>query len=249
MKRPDSETIGAIYDQFGESYHQSRRNASGRLFNECIDMPATFSLLPTDLTGKRILDAGCGSGIYAQRLAERGAQVTGIDASRKMIEIAEREKPISLEINYLVGDLYDLPFQQEFFDGIICTYVLENVELLPTVFDEFYRVLKKGGFCIFTISHPFRAYADRVDQQGKEVWFLENYFERGVRQSNFGDGMIVPKYKRPLEDYVKACTSAGFVIKQLIEPRPVASGQQIDPRNYEIAMRLPQLMALELEKL
>ena len=42
----DAEIIGAIYDQYGEYYHESRSSASGRLANEFIDMPAVLSLFP-----------------------------------------------------------------------------------------------------------------------------------------------------------------------------------------------------------
>ena len=90
MVRNDAKIIADIYNKFGQAYHDSRKQDHGRLFNEYLDMPATFSLLP-ELKGKNVLDAGCGSGIYSRLLAQSGASVRGIDISDKMIGIAKKE--------------------------------------------------------------------------------------------------------------------------------------------------------------
>ena len=66
-----------------------------------------LSQLPNDLMGARVLDAGCGVGQVSQALAERGAQVTAIDISPSLIEIAQRRIPSSLhnQIEFLAGDM------------------------------------------------------------------------------------------------------------------------------------------------
>ncbi len=63
--------------------------------------------MPADLTGKRLLDAGCGTGALAIELAERGADVVAIDISPSLIEIAESRTPRNLKnvITYLSGDM------------------------------------------------------------------------------------------------------------------------------------------------
>ncbi len=245
---PDAKKIAHVYDEFGQAYHNSRRGGHGRLFNEYIDIPSTLYLLPKNLKGKKVLDAGCGSGIYTQLLAQKGAIVTGIDISRKMIEIARKETPKELNVKYYVGNLYDLPFENKTFNLIICTYVLENIKNLAPVCEEFHRVLTKKGECIVTISHPIRAQSEKVDMGGKEVWVITDYFKKGMRDSDFGGGMMVPKYKRTLEDYMQAFLSAGFVLTNLLEPRPTRKGKEVDAVGYEKAMRLPQLLALKLRR-
>ena len=52
------------------------------------ERPATLSLLG-DVAGKRVLDAGCGPGVYAEELVARGAEVVGFDASGRMVELAK----------------------------------------------------------------------------------------------------------------------------------------------------------------
>lgn len=66
--------------------------------------------LPHDLSGARILDAGCGTGALAFELAERGAEVIGVDISPQLIEIARRRTPGHLQnrISFEAGDMLDI---------------------------------------------------------------------------------------------------------------------------------------------
>ncbi len=68
-----------------------------------------LSSLPQDLTGKRILDAGCGTGQTSIELAERGCEVVGIDISSSLIEVAKKRIPSNLsdKIIFEVGDMTD----------------------------------------------------------------------------------------------------------------------------------------------
>ncbi|MGB3244927.1 MAG: magnesium protoporphyrin IX methyltransferase [Sulfitobacter sp.] len=63
--------------------------------------------LPNDLRGARILDAGCGTGALAVELAERGADVVGIDISPRLIEIAEKRRPdhVAGTLRFAAGDM------------------------------------------------------------------------------------------------------------------------------------------------
>lgn len=64
--------------------------------------------LPLDLQGQRVLDAGCGTGLLAQALAERGAQVVAVDLSPTLIELArQRQAQASANVQYLAGDMLD----------------------------------------------------------------------------------------------------------------------------------------------
>ena len=244
----DAIEIAKAYDESGELYHQTRVT-SGRLFNEFLEIPATLSLLPDKLSTLKVLDAGCGSGLYAKKLAKDGAEVIGVDISQVMIDIAKRETPEDLNIDYRVGDLYQLNKIANNIDLIICSYVLENIDDITSIFKEFYSVLKPEGICIFSISHPIRAMAVREKIEEKEIWKLENYFERGMRISDFGHGLKVKKYKRTISDYLMACIKAGFKIENFVEPQPIKDGETRDPAAYKIAMELPQLLVIKMRKI
>ena len=71
-------------------------------------MRATLlSYLPSDLTGLRILDAGCGTGALAVEAAERGAEVVAIDLSATLVGLARERAPQHLPIDFRVGDMAD----------------------------------------------------------------------------------------------------------------------------------------------
>lgn len=77
------------------------------------------------LDGKTALDVGCGAGLLAEPLARLGAQVTGLDASPKLIAVArEHARAGGLDIDYRAGELTDLEGQ---FDLITCMEVIEHV--------------------------------------------------------------------------------------------------------------------------
>ena len=66
-----------------------------------------LSWLPADLTGKRVLDAGCGTGAFAVEAAQRGAEVVAIDVAGSLVEIARKRAPKNLNIDWRVGDMHD----------------------------------------------------------------------------------------------------------------------------------------------
>jgi SAM-dependent methyltransferase len=65
--------------------------------------------------GERVLEVGCGSGVFLRLAADRGAQVTGIDASDELVQIARRRVP---EADVRVADLESLPFEESSFDAV-----------------------------------------------------------------------------------------------------------------------------------
>jgi magnesium-protoporphyrin O-methyltransferase len=83
---------------------------------------ALLDWLPADLTGRRILDAGCGTGALAVEAAKRGAEVVAIDISGQLIEIARDRMPAALKIDWRVGDMFDPALGQ--FDHVISMDVL-----------------------------------------------------------------------------------------------------------------------------
>lgn len=66
-----------------------------------------LSWLPADMTGLRLLDAGCGTGALAVEAAQRGAEVIAIDVAGSLVDIARKRAPDGLNIDWRVGDLLD----------------------------------------------------------------------------------------------------------------------------------------------
>lgn len=107
-----------------------------------------------ELTGNpkmKILDLGCGPGLYAELLAQKGHSVTGVDYSENSIQYATtKAQEKNLDIEYLKKNYLDLDFDNQF-DLIILIY-LDFCALLPEerekVLENIYRALKKGGLFI-----------------------------------------------------------------------------------------------------
>ena len=101
------------------------------------------------LKGK-ILDAGCGNGVYSRLLSNK-FEVIGIDISEKQIELARQKAP---EAKFICKDITKLDFPNDLFDGILSFYAIihvprnEHYDLLS----NFYRILKKHGVALLTFS-------------------------------------------------------------------------------------------------
>ena len=103
-----------------------------------------------NINGKDCLDVGTGTGEIAFLMASRGGNVTGIDITPAMIELAEKkmEEKNLPKVDMMVGDALDLPFDECTFDCVTSGYMLRNVTDIPKAISEMHRVLKAGGICV-----------------------------------------------------------------------------------------------------
>jgi ubiquinone biosynthesis O-methyltransferase len=109
--------------------------------------------LAGDVTGKKVLDIGCQYGVFSFYLAQKGAKVTGMDISRRWIDRCRREaedKYGDKELDFLVGDAQQLPFEDKSFDIVVCSEVVEHVDHPGNVMSEINRVLVPGGVLVLS---------------------------------------------------------------------------------------------------
>ena len=100
--------------------------------------------------GQRALDVCCGTGDIALALARAGAEVTGLDFSRAMLDIAENRRPKNTQSaaanpKFIQGDAQQLPFPDNSFDAVTVGYGLRNLANWETGVTEMFRVAKPGG--------------------------------------------------------------------------------------------------------
>jgi demethylmenaquinone methyltransferase/2-methoxy-6-polyprenyl-1,4-benzoquinol methylase len=118
--------------------------------------------------GNRVLDAACGTGDLAIIAGKAGAAVTGVDFSEPMLERARRKAP---ELEWVRGDLLELPFADETFDAATVGFGVRNVSDLALALAELRRVLRPGGrLAILEITRP----------RGPLRWFYSLWFDRVV---------------------------------------------------------------------
>ena len=92
------------------------------------------------------LDLACGTGDIAFALAARGAAVTGLDVTHRMLQLARSKRPSSGQTPaFVTGDMMALPFSDSAFDLITTGYGIRNVPRIETALAEIHRVLRPGG--------------------------------------------------------------------------------------------------------
>jgi ubiquinone/menaquinone biosynthesis C-methylase UbiE len=122
---------------------------------------------------EKILDAGCGAGFMSRIYARQGAEVTGCDRAGEMLRQAEtEEEKTKLGIQFVQGDITELPFEGEKFDAVSCVAVLihDSPEECQKFFDESFRVLKPGGRIIVSIMHPYLYQPESPNRNEKASW-------------------------------------------------------------------------------
>ncbi len=195
------------YDAFAEAY--ARANENG-LFNRWYARPAVVDLLG-DVAGRRILDAGCGSGPLLADLTERGASVAGFDASQAMIGLA-RER-LGGEADLKVADLTrPLPYDSEAFDDVLAVLVLHYLEDWSVPLSELRRVLKPGGRLVVVVNHPVIPPVMYPDV---------NYFATVPNAEEYdfdGVSATLTIWYRSLSAMSESFTAAGFRISAISEP-------------------------------
>ena len=227
------------YETLAEAYAAA---VETKPHNALYERPATLSLLP-DISGKRVLDAGCGPGIYSERLIKNGATVTAIDASPKMVELAKRRLENSADIR-LADMSKPLDFlESDSFDVVLSPLVLDYIEDWRGIFAEFYRLLRPAGHFVFSVHHPFFEYI---------YYKIENYFETEIVSCQWrgfeGVRVEMPSFRRPLNELLNPLSETGFRLEKIIEPLPTDEFREADPKHYEELSKFPAFLCVRARK-
>jgi SAM-dependent methyltransferase len=210
------------YDTFAEAY--SAENEAS-LVNAYYERPAMLALAG-DVAGRRILDAGCGSGLLFAALRDRGAIVTGFDKSAGMLELARRR--LGDDADLRVADLGSpLPFPDDTFDDVTASLVLHYLEDWGPALAELRRVLRPGGRLIASVEHPFA-----ISLMHREAGLKGDYFAISNRTEEWtmgGQTARISFWDRPLHAMTDAFTEAGFRITVISEPAPAPAARELFP--------------------
>ena len=208
---PAGRAVANDYDSFAEAY--SAENEVN-LHNAYYERPATLALAG-DVAGRRILDAGCGSGPLFAALRDRGAIMTGFDSSAGMLELARRR--LGDDADLLMADLSrPLPFPDAAFDDVVASLVLHYLEDWAAALAELRRVLKPGGRLIASVNHPIQGHP--VVRPGADYWATHLWSDEITTAS--GQSYVLANWHRPLPAMIDAFIAAGFRISSISEPPP-----------------------------
>lgn len=137
-----------------------------------------------DVSGKSVLEVGCGDGELAVLLAGRGARVSAIDISESMIETArERAKKSHINVDFRVASAQDIPHGDQQFDMVIAVTILCFVKDASPVFREIARVLRPHGRLVIGELGKWSTWA--MDRRIRS-WFGSRLWSRGVFRTPTG---------------------------------------------------------------
>ena len=181
------------YDRWSQTYD----NPGNPLIH--LEQTVVWSIFET-ITPGMALDAACGTGRHARRLAELGNQVVGVDGSPEMLEKARASLPYAV---FHEGDLTSLPLESAGFDLVVCSLALEHVADLSAGIAELSRVLRPGGRMVLSDLHPTAAGLGGVA-----------YF-----QDAHGGAGVIRGFGHLHSDYLNAFQRAALVVRECLEPR------------------------------
>jgi ubiquinone/menaquinone biosynthesis C-methylase UbiE len=223
-----------IFDEFAEEYE---RHAAEGAYNAWYDRPAVLELIG-EVTGQRVLDAGCGPGLYAEQLVARGAEVVAFDHSPKMVDLARNR--LGDQAMVRVHDLAD-PLdwlEDDSFDAALLALVIHHLDDRVAALRELYRVLRPGGRLVVSTHHPT---ADWLRQGG-------SYFTIETIEETWSPGWSVRYWRLPLTATCAEFAQAGFLIERLVEPRPAPGMVERFPDDYDKLNREPGFISFRLVK-
>jgi len=217
-------------------------------------MPRMVAMLG-DVTGKSVLDIGCGEGGYARELYRRGARVTGVDGSARLVEVArERAAAEGVDASFVVANANALEsIAPAAFDLVVAAMSLMDVEDYDGAVGEAHRVLRGGGELLMSITHPcFSAPVSEWVRDGTgalQTFAVDRYFDRVA-----WDSMITPAFRapvvrrhRPLEDFMRSPIAHGFVLREFCEPS-VTDDELKQSRRFLKLARIPYFLFMRWQK-
>lgn len=234
----------------------------GSEFHRAVVFPKMLRLLDPQ-PRQRVLDVACGQGAFCRLLAERGCDVTGIDAATDLIAAANGRqaspdpgtKPPG-SIRYLVGDARDLSrVEPAHFHAAVCILAIQNIHPIAPVFEGVARVLLPGAKFVLVMMHPcFRGHKESSwgwdEQAGVQFRRVDRYLvpRKSPIYAHPGkkDGAYTWSFHKPIEDYVKAMTKSGLLIDAIEEwPSHKKSDSGPRARAENIAREeIPMFMAI-----
>ena len=161
--RGDRSRGGTSWEKSADWYDRILGERGSEIY-QAVVIPGALRLL-RPARGEKILDLGCGQGVFSRAMAEAGARVTGVDAAASLIARA-RSYPSRTPVRYFDRDAAQLDGLGEF-DAASAILCLQNMEHLDEVIAATAKVLRPGGRLLWVLNHP----AFRIPRQS--AWGFE----------------------------------------------------------------------------
>ena len=203
------------WDRHSEDY-QAAHNIPTRYIHYGPKCPTEDDLhLLDDVSGKNVIELGCGGGQCSIAFANKCAHVIGVDLSEKQLSYARRlASKENVKIKFIKADIRDLSAIPDGSQDIaFSAYAFQYVQNLRESFDEVYGLLKSGGIFVFSLDHPFHwCFSENMP----EMKVAHSYFNTNSRRGDLGQ-----EYPRTVSEIFDALFESGFIVASIVEPKPV----------------------------
>lgn len=195
-----------------------------------------------DVSGKKILEIGCGGGQNSIVLTKWGAEVIGLDISENQLEFARKlAKKEGVNVEFIQGKMEDLSrFEDETFDVTISSHAIGYASDLNAVFMETARVLKPNGFLVFCFEHPLWLIVGPALEE-RDLKQIRSYFDktRDVWDWPCFDGTkgTFNQGNWSLKDIINGIINTGLHITRIEEPQ----GYDIANMSEEAISKIPYM--------
>jgi SAM-dependent methyltransferase len=193
-----------------------------------------------DVDGQRVLDLACGHGLMARHAARRGASVTGIDISRRLLDRARAtEAADPLGVHYILGDVTaDHVLSGTTFDAVVSNFGLSDIDDLSAACRTIARVLARGGIFVAALLHPCFPGVEGVSSS----WLADGtYYDEGWWRPDAARSPLraaVGANHRTISTYLNTLHDHSLPVESLSEPRPNAAWAEARPGSAELPLYL-----------
>jgi len=213
------------WNRFGEDYqtrHGRTLEATAEAWG-CWRIPEReLGILgaPDALTGRRVLELGCGAAAWSLGLAARGADVVGIDLSEvQLAHACDARRRAGRALPLVQGDAERLPFADASFDVVFCDHGATSFARPERSVPEAARVLRAGGLLAFCTSTPLRDCCIDPASDSVTPVLHTSYFDLHELEDE-ADGTL--SYQLPYGAWIRLFRACGLTVEDLVELRPSA---------------------------
>lgn len=255
-------------------YHETVEDRAS--YQRDLIMPNLLRLMDIK-KGQKILDLGCGEGLFTRRFARAGAEVVAIDISKELVEIAQRAsaeegEQYAFHPRFFVSDAANIPMVASGSqDMVLINLALQNIEDATSTLKECARVLKAGGQLFIVLNHPafrgikssdwswgvpVKSFDSAQDEastlQYRRIWryMSESREKIDMAPGEKGASEKTVSFNRPLQFYFKQIGKVGMAVVNMEE---WVSNKKSQPGPRAVAENvarneIPLFMALKIVK-
>jgi ubiquinone/menaquinone biosynthesis C-methylase UbiE len=243
MSKEDMKVAGQWRERDVVEWYDLNQGEEGDALNKELIRPVVLELLD-DISGKDILDSGCGSGYFTAELAQKigTGKIVGMDFP-EAVELCKRKYSATPNMSFAPHDVATaMPFQEGNFDKVVSKMVLQYVEDIHTFARESHRVLKEGGDLVIAVDHPFHTqfyYAQQAAGKPNPKYSgLKDYFNHDPQTKVSLWGKVpLTWYPRTMSDYMLPFVQAGYIIAGMKEIPEEQNG-----------VKVPRILGLKFRK-